>query len=250
MPQLVIDKTAMDLAIDKLSGQPVFAGPDGGLLAPGVIDLDEDGPGARWQPNDSRAQQLVLGAEACRDIVFHTARLSEAGHKRRKLAAMTVPVCSLMDVVGKLLTEFNKGKWLDARKDWPRADQKTYKTVSRTFRKKRQRGPVRKARNTRGAHLDPAVLREGVRLSTDDLLLAQGDSLILLMLLLNHPQAFSWIRGLGVTEDGKHRVVETMYTYPVCVRWLTDLDGHVEDAGMVQLAADPATDLQAHILGL
>jgi hypothetical protein len=43
-------------------------------------------------------------------------------------------------------------------------------------------------------------------------------------------------------------IVETMFDYPVLVRWLTDADGHVRDVGMIQLAADPRHEFQKHVL--
>lgn len=247
MPQLIIDDAAKQLVLNKLPGQPIFGGPDGGLLAPGVIDPIEDGPEDRWQPNDIRAQGLVLAVEACREIKFQAARFNEPGQRRRTVKSLTVPVCALMDVVGRLLTEFNKPEWQATRKAWPRSDRENYGNVSRTFRKKRFKGPVRQVRNTLAAHVTPDALQGSTKLSPDDLLLALGDSLILLILTINHPGAFTWIRSLGVTPDGGHRVVETMYTYPICVRWLTDMDGYVKDIS-VSIAADPVKDLQNQVV--
>lgn len=247
MPQLILDEAAMHLAMERLRGQPLFTEANGELQAPGLVELD-DSPGARWQPNDPRARGLVFAAETCQDVVFQATRFSEPGQRRRTLVAMTAPLCSLMEEVVKLLKEFNTDEWQKARENWPSADRKTYKTYSRTLKKKRLRGPVRKARNKRGAHMDPSLLRDGLRLTIDDVLMAMGDSLVLLMLCMNHPGAFSWIRGLGVTSDGQHRVVETMYTYPLCVRWLTDLDGHVKDVCPGLLSKDPRGEVQPHIL--
>ena len=39
-----------------------------------------------------------------------------------------------------------------------------------------------------------------------------------------------------------------MFSYPLCVRWITDLDGHVKDVGPLMLAADPRHEVQTQIM--
>lgn len=109
-------------------------------------------------------------------------------------------------------------------------------------------GPVRRVRHALGAHLDLEAAHGGVRIPADDLLGALGDSLIVLMLMLHYPRAFSWIRPVGVLENEGGRVVDTMDEYPLCLRWLTDMDGHVKDVGYVRLADDPLHELHPHIV--
>ncbi len=249
MPKLIIDEAALRLTAAKLSGQPVFAGPDGEFLDPGVVEVLDEGS-ERWQPADERTKLVVLGAEACRDLVFHVERISDPTHRRRVLKGMSVQVCTLMDVVASLLTNLNDRRARDLRKSWPVTDQATYRDVGRRLGKKRIQGPVRKVRNKLGAHLDAnAIGDRSLRLPVDELLGAMGDSLVLLLLAVNHcSSAFTWIRGLGVTEDGTHRIVETMDSYPVCIRWLTDAEGRVQDVGFVQLTADPRRVIQDHIV--
>jgi hypothetical protein len=85
----------------------------------------------------------------------------------------------------------------------------------------------------------------------DDVLAVIGDSLALLLLAANYPShRFSWIRSLGSTPDGSLRVVETMFSYPVALRWLTDADGRVVDVGHLLLAVDPRHEIRAASLAL
>lgn len=247
MPQLILDEAAMRLAMAKLPGSPIFVGPDGGLLAPGVVDLveGEHGDGDQWQPADPLTRRLVLGAEACRDIVFHAPSVLERRTRRRAMKTLTVPVCSLMDVVEGLRREMNDDKSRAHRLSWPKRDQQTYTRVGRRLRKTRLQGPVRKVRHKLGAHLDPEAFDVVNRkLSADDLLGAMGDALILLNLSLNYPsEFFGWIRWLG-TVNADRAVVETMFSYPACVRWVVDGEGRVVDVLPVRLAEDPRGEIE------
>lgn len=250
MAKLILDEAAMQLAMTKLAGSPIFAGPDGGLLAPGIVDLIEGEDGARsWQPGDKRTSLIVLGGEACRDLVFHAPTFAESETRRRAMKSLVVSVCNLMDVTSGLLTEFNDEASRSHRRAWPRADQDTYTSVGRRLRKQRLRGPVRRVRDKLGAHLDPTAFAEkNLRLRETDLLGAMGDALVLLMLSLNHPaRSFAWIRWLAQSTDGQHTLVETMFDYPACVCWVTDREGHVKEVGPVRTAEDPRWQIQEHI---
>lgn len=250
MPKLIIDEAANRIAMEKLAGRPIFGGPEGGLLAPGIVDLLKEDDGDAWQPADDRTRLLVLGAEACRDLVHHAGTFAEAATRPRTWKSMSVPVCSLMDVVSKLRAKLNDEESRRARQAWPKHDRDLYKQVGKRFNKKRVRGPVRAVRNKIGAHLDPEAFDGGrVKLKVEDLLGAMGDSLILFMLCLNHrTETFSWIRGHGLTKDGQHRLVETMFGFPAAVCWVTDLDGHVKDVSIVRIAEDPRWEVQESLL--
>jgi hypothetical protein len=87
-----------------------------------------------------------------------------------------------------------------------------------------------------------SLYHQRVQIALDDVLAVVGDSLLLLLLGSNYPShKFSWIRSVGSTPDGKFRIVETMFSYPVALRWVTDVDGRVVDVGRLLLAADPGT---------
>lgn len=249
MAKLIIDEAAMNLAMAKLAGSPIFAGPDGNLLAPRIIDLVEgDDERQAWQPANALSQHIVLGGEACRDILFHTPAAVEPRTRRRALKALTVPVCSLMDVVEAVRRELNAEGPRRFREEWPAQDRATYTSVGRRLRKTRLNGPVRKVRHKLGAHLDPdAFNTANLKLDPNDLLGAMGDALVLLMLSMNHPSSyFSWIRCLGqVGPDAE--VVETMFSYPACVRWVVDPDGRVTDVLPVRLAEDPRRQIQPDV---
>ncbi len=249
VPNLILDDHARKIAMERLTGQPIFAEPDGSFFRPGVIDLlDGDRTESPWLPSNDRTRGIVLGAEACKEIVFQAERIREPHHRGRVLKTMCVPVCSLMDVLQSLMHAFDKPEWRTAREAWPPHDQEFYLTIGRRLRKTHMKGPVRRVRHALGAHLGLEAAHGGVRIPADDLLSALGDSLILLMLMLHYPRAFSWIRPVGVLKDGGGRVVDTMNEYPLCLRWLTDMDGHVKDVGNIRLADDPLHELHPHIV--
>jgi hypothetical protein len=246
---LVLDESAIALAVSKLDGAPVFAGPGGDLLAPGVIDLvNDESIGERWQPGDERTRLLVLGAEACSEVIFCAERLAGPPMQRRAMKGMVVPVCSLMDVVDALLKSLNDERSRLRRRDWS-AEDETYVGVARRLRKLRLNGPVRRARNRLGAHLDPDAFDEPALLpGMSELLGALGDALVPLMLAFNHgSQAFAWIRGIAQTVGDGFHVVETMFEYPLCVRWITDEVGRVKDVGLLRLASDPRGPLREEV---
>lgn len=252
MPKLIIDEATMQMLAERLEGQPIFMGPDGGLLKPGIIDLvddDDDAEHDRWQPGDKRTSFLVLGAEACREIVFTSQRFEEKASRSRIMKNLTVPVSSLMDVVLDLHASLGDEESRKARSTWSEADQETFTKTARCLRKVHAQGPVRKTRHKLGAHLDPGIFGEGQKtLRSEDLLLAMGNALILFGLSLNHQaHAFSWIRSAGSSTDGSRLFVETMIDYPACVRWITDTDGRVLDVAKITLAADPGPEIEKQI---
>lgn len=249
MPKLILDDHALKIAMDRLTGQPIFSAADGSLLKPGVIDLiDGGGPESPWQPSNDLARGIVLGAEACKEIVFQAERIREPHRRGRVLKDMCIPVCSLMDVLQSLMHGFNKPDWCLAREAWPKHDQDAYLIIGRRLRRTHMTGPVRKVRHALGAHLDLKAAHGGLRIPTDDLLGALGDSLIVLMLMLHHPGAFRWIRPIATVESESVRIVDTMDSYPLCLRWITDMHGRVKDVGNVRLADDPLHELEPHVV--
>jgi hypothetical protein len=247
MPKLILDEAANQLAAARLVDRPIYGGPDGSLLRPGVIDLLDDG-GGRWAPANAKASYLVLADDACREIVLDAERFVASPELRKRIAKrMTVSVCSLMDVVAKLRDENSRPEAQEFRTTWPRVDQATYRDVVRSF-KRRLGGPVRKIRNKLGAHLDEEAIR-GIRLEFDDLLGAIGDSIVLLLFGARYPASeFTWIRSIGRSADGTKLVVETMFESPFCVRWITDAEGHVVDVEGMYLAEDPREELRDRLL--
>jgi len=250
--KLIFDESAMELIAAKMEGRPIFMGPGGNLLSPGIVDLlGEEEASIRWQPGNERTRQLVLGGEACRDVLFYLDQFLDLKTRRRSINRLAVPICNLMDVVAKLIAELNDKESRQIRESsWPRQDRDTYKVLTKRLNKMRSRSPVRRVRNKLGAHLDSAAFIEGTpRLKPDDILMPLGESVVLLMLSMNYPSHwFCWIRPVGVLEDGKHYAVETMYSYPLCVRWITDLDGHVKDVESLVLAADPRHEVLSSII--
>ncbi|WP_374419486.1 hypothetical protein [Chromobacterium sp.] len=246
-PKLIIDESMLKRIAASFTGQPITMGPDGKMLAPGIVDLlDVENTTSRWTPNDDRTGMLVLAAEACRDVAFYSERLIDSKTRQRAMRGVTVPVCKLMDVTALLVSKMNDEKSRDNRAQWQNADQKTYHEVAKRLRKKRLQGPVRWVRNKIAAHLDAEAFTAGTDyLKLDDILGAFGDCVILLTLSMNYPSSwFSWIRSLGASPDGQHHIVETMFEYPICVRWLTDLDGRPIASGQTTLAEDPRHELQ------
>ena len=250
MPKLIIDEATMEMIAGKLEGKQIFMGSDGDLLKPGIINLvDEDATRGRWQPWDKRTKLVVLGAEACREIVFSSQRFEEQGARNRVMKNLTVPVASLMDIVLELHASLGDEESRKRRSIWPETDRENFTKTARCLRKIHTQGPVRKTRHKLGAHLDPDVFGgDEKRLRWEELLLAMGNALILLGLSLNHAApTFSWIRAAGSSSDGSAQLVETMIAYPACVRWKTDVDGRVLDVDTITLASDPRLEIQEQI---
>lgn len=250
--KLIIDEPALELISEKLTGKPVYAGPDGGLLTPGIVDiLSDEEASDQWQPGNERTKQLVLGVEACRDVLFYLNQYLEPKTRKRAMNRMAVPICSLIDVVRKLLALTNDPQSRHIRESsWPSSDFETYKKLTRRIKKINGQTPIRRVRNQLAAHLDSEIfVKKTPSLKPDDILVPLGDCIVLLMLSINYPSEwFQWIRPIGILEDKKHLAVETMYSYPICVRWITDLEGHVKDVGSVILAADPRHEFQEQII--
>lgn len=250
--KLIFDEVAIKLISEKLPGHPIYAGPDGGLFTPGIVDiLGEEGISDRWLPGNDHTRQLVLGAEACRDVLFYINQFLEPKTRRRAMNRMAVPICSLIDIVVQLLAVTNNEQSRHIRESsWPLGDRDTYQTVARRLKKKKNHNLLRRVRNKFAAHLDTDVFAERtLRLKPDDILTPLGDCAVLLMLSINYPSEwFHWIRPVGILEDGKRLVVETMYSYPLCVRWIADLEGHVKDFDSMMIAADPRHELQEPIM--
>ncbi|WP_145927124.1 hypothetical protein [Jeongeupia sp. USM3] len=240
----------LERIVASFTGLPITMGPDGKMLAPGTVDLlDADHTISRWMPNDDRTGMFVLAAEACRDVTFYSERLIDSKTRRRAMRGVTVPVCKLMDVTALLVSRMNDKTTRDARAQWLNADRKTYHEVAKRLRKSRLQGPVRWVRNKIGAHLDAEAFTVGTEyLKLDDILGAFGDCVVLLTLSMNYPSSwFSWIRDLGTSPDGQQHIVETMFEYPLCIRWVTDLDGHPITLSRAVLAEDPMHELQAQM---
>lgn len=250
--RLIFDDAAMNLMAEKLPGHPIYAAPDGNLFAPGIVDiLGDEGISDRWLPGNDHTRHLVLGAEACRDVLFYFNQFIDPRTRKRAMNRMAVPICSLMDIVVKLLAITNNEQSRNVRESsWPSADRDTYLTVARRLRKMKNYHSIRRVRNKLAAHLDTDVFVERtLRLKPDDVLAPFGDCVVLLMLSINYPSEwFCWIRPVGILEDRKHVVVETMYSYPLCVRWIADLEGHVKDFDSMMFAADPRHELQEPIM--
>lgn len=251
--KLIMDEAALQLMAKKLPGFPVYAGPDGNLLTPGIVDLLNEEITEHWQPSNQHTEQLVLGIAACRDILFYLDQFLEPKTRKRAMNRMAVPICSLIDVVKKLLSVNNDSRSLEIRNiSWPSSDHITYKKLSKRLKKMNANSPVRRVRNKLAAHLDSEIFTAKVpSLSTDDILEPLGDCVVLLMLSINYPtEFFQWIRPIGILEDKKHLAVETMHSYPICVRWITDLNGHVKDIESITLATDPCQELQTEIMDM
>lgn len=251
MPKLIIDEEARELICSKLAGQPIYSGPDGKFLSPRIIDIvDSDNDYGRWQPGNEGSRLLVLCGEACRDLIFQAERFKDKVSRNRTIKAMTVPLCSLMDNINRLITLLNHDdRAKKIRFKWPEHDIKNYKNIGKQLRKKHLHSPVRKIRNKLAAHLDQDIfIEQKIQLSLEIFLEALGDSLILMNLLINHADTFTWIRWIETSEEEKFQLCETFYGFPICTRWVTDLEGKVIDIDILQLADDPRFEIQEDLI--
>ena len=247
MPKLIIDQETMQMVAKRLDGFPIHAGPNGKMLSPDVKNIvDGNETGNPWQPGDDRTRLLVLAVEACRETSFSVERFHEVSARKRILKNLCVPVCNLMDAVIPLQKSFNNDESTTTRRAWPVSDQNTFVRLGRRLRKTHTDGHTRRVRHKLAAHLDlDAFGRNDLLVDPKSLLEALGDALVVLSLAFNHKaHAFSWIRGLGASEDGEMLVVETMFDYPACVRWVTDKEGKVLDINAMFLAEDPRGPLR------
>jgi len=81
MPKIIIDGAAIDLLASKCTNQPIYSGSGGKLLSPGIISIvDSQDDWDQWQPGDERTRLLVLGGEACQEILFQAERFNESAH--------------------------------------------------------------------------------------------------------------------------------------------------------------------------
>jgi hypothetical protein len=151
MQRLIFDEEAIKLATEKMQGRPIFGGPGGNLLSPGIVDLlGEEGASDKWQPGDERTTQLVLGGEACRDVLFYVNQFLDPNIRKRAINRLAVPICSLMDVVIKLLSQLKDKQSHQIRESsWPHQDRNTYNLLAKRLKKMSSRSPVRHARNKR-----------------------------------------------------------------------------------------------------
>jgi hypothetical protein len=253
VPKLVIDDSTIQMLMRKLSVFPIHAGPDGDLLEPGVHQLiDGNEKSNPWQPADLRTRLLVLGEEACREISFELERFHEVHARKRILKNLSIPICSLMDVVVELQKSLNEESCRETRLSWPISDQNSFVQLGRKIKRAHQQGPVRRIlRNKIAAHLDPEAFDlDDLNPNPKLLLEALGDALIILMLSFNHKAyAFSWIRPVASLDEGRKLLVDTMFDYPIALRWVTDVEGNVLDVAKVLLAADPRQSVQESVLG-
>lgn len=249
--KLIVDEATLSLIAEKLPGQPIYAGPHGDLLTPGIVDIFDEEISDRWQPMNEHSKQLVLGMEACQDVLFYLDYFLDPKSRKRAMHRMAVPICTLIDVVRQLLSITNGSEFIHIRdKTWPQSDYDTYKKIAKRLKKMNPSSPVRRVRNKLAAHMDSDVFVEKVpSLQADDILEPLGDCVLLLMLSINYPSDFfHWIRPVGVLADKQHLAVETMQSYPISVRWITDSEGHVKDIESITLSADPRHELQEQIL--
>lgn len=251
MPKLILDDATIGRLVETISGFPIHAGPNGDLLEPGVQDVLEQRSGSSaWQPADERTRLLVLGTEACREVTNIARGFHEQASRARIIKNLAIPVCSLMEVTAKLQKTFNDEDSKLAQSKWPSVDINAFVSRGKRIRKLHLHGPARLIRNKLGAHLDADIFDlPELNVVPAPILEALGDSLIVFALCFNHEaRAFSWIRHVGAVKDQPEVVVDSMFDYPACVRWLTDPNGKVLKLLQVIGAADPRQSLQPDTL--
>ncbi|MCI5161662.1 MAG: hypothetical protein D3917_06495 [Candidatus Electrothrix sp. AX5] len=221
-------------------------------MAPGIIDLDNaDSSNGKWQLYNERTKLLVLGVDACHDILLYKDQVITPKTRQRAARGMTVPICKLIDTVLDIAAKMNDEQSRNIRKDWSDQDQKVYQTIAKKLRKVQHKSKIRYIRNKLGAHLDPKVFNDEhiPSIALNEILSIFGNALVLLMLFMNYPSTyFHWIRFLGNMPDGKHRTIETMFQYPLCISYLTDIDGHMKDMEKMTVAEDPRHEMQTQLL--
>lgn len=245
--KLIIEESFLEKVATKMKDQPVYSDSNGKLFKPGVIDFLDDDIESKWQPLNEEAKQLVLSVEACKDIMFYKDSFLISSTRKRAMRRMVVPICNLIDIVRKIISIFNKNEKLrDIRESsWPQVDKNIYKKISKRINKINAKSTIRRIRNKQSAHLDNDLFHEEmIKFQATDVLEPLGDCLIILMLSTNYPsEFFHWVRFLGIIENND-KIVETMYSYPLCTRWITDKAGYAKDLDSFNLAADPRHEIR------
>ncbi|XOF32982.1 MAG: hypothetical protein ACL93V_13305 [Candidatus Electrothrix sp. YB6] len=246
MPKMTVDQDSLAALFTKLQSkdaQPILWGPDRKMLAPGIIELDyADSSNGKWQPYSERTKLLVLGVDACRDILLFTDQIIAPATRQRAAKCLTVPICKLVDTVIDIAAKMNDEESRNFRESWPCQDQKVYRDIAKELRKIQHKSKIRYIRNKLGAHLDTNVFNDESipYIALGDILNIFSKAIILLMLFMSYSSAwFSWIRFAGNMPDSKHRTIETIFQYPLCVRWVIDLDGHIKNMEEMIVAEDP-----------
>lgn len=113
---------------------------------------------------------------------------------RRGLVLLLTPVISLL----KNVLELNRKLGQHDISIWPLADQSLLVEYGKKLRK-RESGPLNRLRNERSAHQDPdkfsdAQARERAQIPSREIVELLGECLIVLLLRMNHKQAYAWSR--------------------------------------------------------
>lgn len=232
-------------------GIPVVLNPGGVLLDPGVggvLDADEDHD--RWRPANEAAELLVLGGEACCDVMSLERLFLNKESRKRATKNLSVPVCNILDVATSIAHELNgttdehRQTSKELRSRWPDADLVVYVDACRRVKKAREN--LRLTRNKLGAHLDQKALRERLRVvAPETVVRAFGDALLVLLVATNYPPSwFSWVRAVG--EDP--RDFEINATGVISTRWRVDDDWPIPIPTLLTLSADPRSDVRDLLL--
>ncbi len=250
VPKLIIDQDSLAAIFVKLQSEgdrPISWGLDEKMLAPGIIELDDASSKAgQWQPYSERTRLLMLGVDACYDIILYKDQLIKSVTRQRAVRGMTVQLCKLIDAVLDLVAKMNDEQSRSIRESWPRQDQILYRDIVKKLKNVQHKSSMRIIRNKLGAHLDIKIFdnEQIPRIELSDILNIFGNIVILLMISMNYPSTwFNWIRLVEEIPDDNHRVIEAMFQYPLCVRWITDIDGHIKEMERMTVAEDPRHEI-------
>jgi hypothetical protein len=144
-----------------------------------------------WLPLTQPARELMLCIESCKQVNELRPVFTFRQPTPRQLTLLVTPLCNLVENVLML-----KGLLHDAdRTAWPAHDLASFIHLGRSL-KRANKGPLRKIRNMRAAHADPAGLAShAVPASNAENVLAYlGEAASLLLLCLNHERVFSYYR--------------------------------------------------------
>jgi hypothetical protein len=211
-------------------GIPIF----GPMLEAGLYDPTDAPHDSSWLPYNNAAAELACCLEACKQVTELAAVFAVCPHPPRAYTLPATPVLSLAEHTAKIyqiLAKFD-------RSNWPVLDLENLKYAARLLKRQIQ-GPLRLPRNQLSAHQDIKAMQPGSDVppaSAAVVLPALSHSLVMLILLHNHRDAFAYFR---LPDPARVDEVQIFVQYPLATLFRVNASGTPVQILKVRFAADP-----------
>lgn len=201
-----VGPTFSSLMSDEKEGMPIY----GPMLEVGVYDPVDAPEAVQWAAGCEESAELVVALEGCKQVIELAHLVVPDKPNGRACTLLATPVYSLAQHTLKLHRLLGRCD----RSQWPESDKQAFVVSSRQL-KKMVNGPLKRHRDKRSAHLDPAGLNPNAGLppmAPQVVLEPLGLSVVLLMLSLNHESVFQFIR---VPDPERPNEFQVTLTYPI-----------------------------------